>query len=78
MTTTSIDELAGILRPQVTWEVHDLIENLHPSDLTMCELVGMLAILRAANERTLGVPPPAQLTLLRPKPARNRKRPVHV
>jgi hypothetical protein len=70
MTNASIDELAGVLRPKVTLEVHDLIENLHPSDLTMCELVGMLAILRAANERTLGVPPPAKLALLRPGPKR--------
>jgi hypothetical protein len=64
MTTASIDQLAGVLRPQAEWEVNDLLGNLHPADLTMCEIVALLAILRAANERTLGVPPPAQLTLI--------------
>jgi hypothetical protein len=46
MTTKSIDQLAGVLRSPVAWEVNDLLENLDPEDLTTCELVAMLAILR--------------------------------
>jgi hypothetical protein len=79
MTTTSIDQLAGVLRSPVAWEVNDLLDELHPDDLTTCELVAMLAILRGVMARMSDSDthtPPATLTLLRPKSTRQTRKPV--
>jgi hypothetical protein len=45
----SVDELEALWRPAAVDEVCALMETLHPSDLTACELLGMVAMLRTAR-----------------------------
>lgn len=47
----SVDELAELSRESAQAEVCALLKELRPSDMTACELLGMLGILRAATER---------------------------
>jgi hypothetical protein len=62
----SVDDLEALWRPSAAQEVCKLLETLHPSDLTACELLGLLGMLRAAMERCNHAEPvgkSAQLTL---------------
>jgi hypothetical protein len=69
----SVNDLEALWRPSATQEVCKLLEALHPSDLTACELLDLLAMLRSARERCNHSEPvgrSGQPTLLRPKSAR--------
>jgi hypothetical protein len=74
---TTVDKQIDRMRSEVTREVLDLLPYCHPSDLTTCELIGMLAILRSGIERASdddggpgtpvdGSTTAAKLVLLRP------------
>lgn len=74
----TVDNKIDLMRSEVTREVCDLIPVCRPSQLTTCELIGMLAILRSGMERASGgddggpgtpvdgSTTPAKLVLLRP------------
>jgi hypothetical protein len=47
----SVDGLEPLWRPAVVDEVCDLMKALRPSDLTGCEVLGLLALLRSAMDR---------------------------
>lgn len=51
---TAVDNNIDLMRSDVIREVCDLIPKCRPSQLTTCELVGMLAILRSGMERAAG------------------------
>jgi hypothetical protein len=49
---TPIDLIAeGVLRDDVQREMDQLMDDVHPKDLTACELIAMVAIFRGAKER---------------------------
>jgi hypothetical protein len=49
---TSIDVIAeGVLREDAMWDVKTLLTAHAPEDLTACELLAILVILRGAKER---------------------------
>jgi hypothetical protein len=68
-----------VLRNDAIWEVKTLLTEHAPEDLTACELLAILVILRGAAERLDAQqrPPAPVLKLVRPAgPKRTVKRPV--
>jgi hypothetical protein len=48
----AIDVIAeGVLRDGVQREMLQLMDDVHPKDLTACELIAVVALFRAAKER---------------------------
>jgi hypothetical protein len=70
-----IDVIAeGVLRDDAQREMHQLMEGLHPKDLTALEILAMVAILRGAAVRIDAQQRPAAPVLALCKPE-NRARP---
>jgi hypothetical protein len=67
MTTPSVDNLASVLRGPAEKELDELLGELRFDDLTTCEMLAFVAILRPAWERRQARQnPPAPLKLVRP------------
>ena len=75
---SSVDELEALWRPAAVVEVCELMKTLRPSEMTGCELVGLLAILRSAMARVYPNDEAAPVLQLVPRAVRNRKQPVPV
>jgi hypothetical protein len=76
-----VDHLAEVMRTDADRELRWALHDIGPDQLTTFEIVAMLAVFRTARARIEAEQAPlAQFTLLRPKPkpTRNRKRPVRV
>jgi hypothetical protein len=69
--TIATEQLEALWKPAAVDEVFALMSSgLVLEDLTACELLGMVAMLRTAKARIdAAAAAPAQLTLLRPKSA---------
>jgi len=66
MTTPTATALLSLSRDRVRQEVSEQMKALGPADLTTCELVGLLTVLRPAWERVQAQQnPPAALKLVR-------------
>jgi hypothetical protein len=75
MTTSSVDQLEEILRPSATRELYDTIKQVRPVDMTVSEILGLLAILRPTLERLkVAEAAPAPLIQLRPVKSERVKR----
>jgi hypothetical protein len=74
---TSIDAIAErVLREGAIWDVKTLLTAHAPEDLTACELLAILVILRGAKERldTQQRPPAPVLKLRRGRKSSSAKR----
>jgi hypothetical protein len=68
MTTPSVDDLAALCASLARDEVRDIMEEIFVDDLTACEMVALLTILRQAREQEALAErqPAAVLELVRP------------
>lgn len=66
-TAPSIDDFSEVCRHAATYEATELIHTVGPVDLTTCELIGLIAILRPAHERLKSSQHRAEVLKLMPK-----------
>jgi len=78
MTTNlaTADDLAGLCRRPALDEAHKVMDQLEPRDLTGCEAVALLTLLRSVQERAARIPKtgaiPLRLELLPTSPLGRR------
>jgi hypothetical protein len=63
ITDPTVDDLAELCAELAREEVREIMEEIKPDDLTACEIVAMLTVLRPARERRRRQPAPV-LTLV--------------
>jgi hypothetical protein len=74
ITNPTVDDLAGILLPAARAELKQQLDSIHPSDLTACEVVALLTLLRPVRERVSVVADTPDLRLVRSR-KRGRRSP---
>jgi hypothetical protein len=73
ITDPSVDDLASPCLPLARREVCRILDGVEPDDLTACEMVALLAVLRPAYERVQTVEAqPVPLKLVRFRTRRRR------